>query len=154
MGYKLADGSDSNLYEAGDTFTLTENGRKSDFKAGYLVKLIVPDPALAAFELPLFPPVSSIEDWSIMTPTPSTVRNVIKRNRDMEAMEAGIIKRYEDNVNYVTQTLEASQQQPCVPIQFIWCEGQLHPASDAINIAFTGDSCEQIGAVLYVRSEK
>jgi len=44
--------------------------------------------------------------------------------------------------------------QPCVPIQFIWCEGQLHPASDASKIVFTGDSCEQIGAVLYVRDEE
>lgn len=138
MSYKLADGSDSNLYEAGDTFTLTENGRKSDFKAGYLVKLIVPDPELAAFELPLFPPVSSIEDWSIMIPTTSTVRNVIKRNRDKLA----------------AQNLNASQHQPCVPIQFIWHNGYLYRESDTAGIGMAIDeSCEveQIGAVLYVR---
>ena len=139
MSYKLADGSDSDLYEDGDTFTLTENGRKSDFKAGSLAKLTGADSEFAVFELlDYWRPVCSFEYWAIMTPTPSTVRNVIKRNRDKLA----------------AQTLEASQQQPCIPIQFIWCEGQLHPASDAINIAFTGDSCEQIGAVLYVRSEK
>lgn len=136
MANKLADGSDSDLYEAGDTFTLTENGR--NFNAFNLVKLIVPDPELATFELPLFPPVSSIEDWSIMKPTDATVRKVRERNRDKLAAQA----------------LEpSSKQQPCVPIQFIWCEGQLHPASDASKIAFTGDSCEQIGAVLYVRDE-
>ena len=140
MGYKLADGSDSDLYEVGDTFTLTENGRKSDFKAGYLVKLIVPDPELAAFELPLFPPVSSIEDWSIMKPTPSTVRNVTKRNEHNPTM----------------RTLEAVQQQPCVPIQFVWHNGYVNHVSgfeDVSDDLFGNCEVEQIGAVLYVRGK-
>ena len=145
MGYKLADGSDSDLYEVGDDFC-DDDGKK--------LRLIEVDGDRGVFQYRwgVFSGVKQRIEWRLMEPDERTKLNY--KERDMEAMEAGIIKRYEDNVNYVTKNLNASQHQTCVPIQFIWCEGQLHPASDASKIVFTGDSCEQIGAVLYVRDEE
>lgn len=144
MSYKLADGSDSNLYEVGDFFEKTGNyDTDSAHSIGDTMKLLHGEDEIQ----PYFKTIEGSQDyrymgchefWENLMPTHETKLAVDRRNESSPTM----------------QTLEASQQQPCVPIQFIWCEGQLHPASDAINIAFTGDSCEQIGAVLYVRSEK
>jgi len=117
MSYKLADGSDSNLYEAGDVFNLKLSSSielSLVEKVGNGGKFFSPEDGFKVqFE------------WHEITPAKIT----------QERLNARIASKG-------------------VPIQFIWCEGQLHPACDAINIAFTGDSCEQIGAVLYVRGEK
>ena len=142
MGYKLADGSDSDLYEVGDFFKKTGSyDTDRAHSIGDTMELLYCEDEVQ----PYFKTIEGSQDygisgchehWEYLMPTHETKLAVDRRNEHNPAM----------------QQLESPQQQPCVPIQFIWCEGQLHPASDASNIAFTGDSCEQIGAVLYVRS--
>ena len=77
--------------------------------------------------------------------------SIVSLKNGSKIMRLGL-SNYLDSIDDNEYSKETHQ--PCVPIQFIWCEGQLHPACDASNIAFTGDSCEQIGAVLYVRDEE
>ena len=105
-------------------------------KHGLIVELVYADSENPIFDSTIRKGSFIFDGWPIMRPTANTIESVKKRKSGL-----------------ATQTLNASQQQPCVPIQFIWCEGQLHPASDASKIVFTGGSCEQIGAVLYVRGE-
>lgn len=63
----------------------------------------------------------------------------------------------EKDENVITATAPTAEftpkHQPSVPIQFVWCDGVLHPVDESHHIAFTGKYCEQIGAVLYVRGE-
>ena len=141
MGYILADGSDSDLYEVGDTFAkVGDYDTDRAHSIGDNMELLYCEDE----EQPYFKTIDGTQDYGI-----SGCHEYWKNLMPSLETKLALDKRS----NY-SPSREPTNQQPCIPIQFIWCEGQLHPVSDASKIVFTGDSCEQIGAVLYVRGKE
>ena len=85
-----------------------------------------------------------------------TKNGPITGSRIMDALVSTYMGAIKENDKVTEVESPSEPEQPSVPIQFVWAYGSLHHA-DALKdggIVLKGDSCEQIGAVLYVRRKE